>query len=61
MGGYDKVVDVMFIVGEEWVDVGLVDKPCTLGLGEDEVAEEEETEGGVEGQPIHCQCDVLMW
>ena len=48
MGGDDKFVDVVFVVGEEGVDVGLVDKLGALGLGEDEVAEEEETDGGVE-------------
>lgn len=49
MGGDDEVVDVVFVVGEEGVDMGLVDEFCALGLGEDEVAEEEEAEGGVEG------------
>ena len=49
VGGDDEVVDVVFVVGEEGVDVGLIDEPCALGLGEDKVAEEEETEGGVEG------------
>lgn len=38
MGGDDEFVDVVFMVGEEWVDVGLVDEPCALGLGKDEVA-----------------------
>ena len=49
MGGDDEVVNVVFVVGEKWVDVGLVDELCALGLGEDKVAEEEETKGGVEG------------
>ena len=49
MGGDDEVVDIVFMVGEERVNVGLVYEPCALGLGEDEIAEEEETEGGVEG------------
>ena len=48
MGGDDEVVDIMFMLGEEWVDLGLVDKFGALGLGEDEIAEEKETEGGVE-------------
>ena len=48
MGGDDEVVDVVFVVCEERVDMGLVYEPCALGLGEDEIAEEEETEGGVE-------------
>ncbi len=49
MGGDDEVVDVVFMMGEEGVDVGLVDEFCALGLGKDEVAEEEETDGGVKG------------
>ena len=49
MGGDDEIVNVVFVAGEERVDVGLVDEPCALGLRKDEVAEEEETEGGVEG------------
>ena len=48
MGGDDEVVNIVFMVGEEGVNVGLVDKLCALGLRKDEVAEEEETEGGVE-------------
>lgn len=49
MGGDYEVVDIVFMVGEERVNMGLVYESCTLGLGEDEIAEEEETEGGVEG------------
>ena len=49
VGGYDEVVNVLFIVGEEWVDVGLVDEPRALGLGEDEVTEKEEREGIIAG------------
>lgn len=49
MGGDDEVVNVVFMVGEKGVNVGLVDKLCALGLGKDEVAEEKKTEGGVEG------------
>lgn len=39
----------MFVVSEERVDVGLVNELCALRLGQDKVAEEEETEGRVEG------------
>ena len=49
MGGDDEIIDVMFMMGEKGVDVGLVDELCALGLGKDEVAEEEEADGGVEG------------
>ena len=48
MGGDDEVVDVVFMVGKKRVDVGLIDELCALGLGKDKVAEEEETDGGVE-------------
>ena len=49
MGGDDEVVNVMFMVREKGVNVGLVDDLCALSLGKDEVAKEKETEGGVEG------------
>ncbi len=39
------------MVGKEGVDVGLVEKFCALGLGEDEVREDEEPEVGVEWYP----------
>ena len=45
MSGDDEIVNVVLMVGEEGVDVGLVDKLRALGLGEDKVAEEEETNG----------------
>lgn len=48
MGGDDEVVDVVFMVGKKRMNVGLVNKLCTLRLGKDEIAEEEETDRGVE-------------
>ena len=33
MDGYYEVVDVLFVVGEEGVDVGLVEEAGALGLG----------------------------
>ncbi len=51
MGGDDEIVNIVFMMGEERVDMGLVDKLCALGLGKDKVAEQEETERGVERQP----------
>ncbi len=47
----DEDIDVMLIVREERVHVPLVEEARTLGLGQDEVGEEEEAEGGVEGEP----------
>lgn len=51
MGRGDEVVDVVFVGGEERVDVRLVEEAGPLGLGEDEVGEEEEAEVGVKGEP----------
>ena len=45
VGGDDEVVNIVFVVGEKGMDVGLVDQLRALGLGEDEVAEKEETDG----------------
>ena len=47
----DEDIDIMFVVGEKRVDVALVDEARALGLGQDEVGEEEEAEVGVEGEP----------
>lgn len=47
----DEDIDVMLVVREEWVHVALVDQSRALGLGQDEVGEEDEAEGGVEGEP----------
>lgn len=49
MDGDDKVIDVVFMVGKEWVNMGLVDELGALSLGKDKVAEEEKTDGRVEG------------
>lgn len=57
MGRGDEDVDVVFVGGEEGVDVVLVDEAGALGLGEDEVGEEEEAEVGVEGEP---GCAILV-
>lgn len=51
MGIRDKVVNFRFILGKEWVDVGLVEEACALGLGQNEVGKEEEAEVGVEREP----------
>lgn len=51
MGRGDEDIDVVFVGGEEGVDVVLVDEAGALGLGEDEVGEEEEAEVGIEGEP----------
>lgn len=51
VGFRDEFFDLGFVVLEEWVDVGLVDDAGALGLGEDEVEEEEKADVGVEGNP----------
>ena len=48
MRGYDELVDFVFVVGEERVDLGLVEELGALGLGKDEVGEDEEADVGVE-------------
>lgn len=59
MGGGDEDIDIVFVGGEEGVDVVLVDEAGALGLGEDEIGEEEEAEIGVEGEP-GCS-DISGW
>lgn len=39
-------------MGEERIDVRLVEKACALGLRQDEIGEEKEAEISVEGKPI---------
>lgn len=45
----------MFVIREKWVDVGLVEELCPLGLREDEVREDDETEIGIERDPSQRQ------
>lgn len=51
MGIRDEVVNFRFVLSKEGVDVGLVEEACALGLGQNEVGEEEEAEVGVKGEP----------
>lgn len=52
VGRGDEVLDGGFVVLEPGVDVGLVDDARALGLGEDEVEEEEQADVGVKGNPV---------
>lgn len=52
MGGGDEVLDGGLVLQEIRVDVCLVDDARALGLGEDEVEEEEKTDICVKGDPI---------
>lgn len=47
----DEDIDVMLVMRKERVHVVLVNEPCALGLGQDEVGEEAEADVGVEGEP----------
>lgn len=47
----DEDVDVGFMLRKKWVDVRLVDQASALGLRQDEVREETETDVGVERGP----------
>ena len=51
MGGGYEIVDCELVVVEEGVDMLLVQETSALGLGEDEVEEEKESEPGVEWDP----------
>ena len=52
MSTRNELVDLVFVLFEPWVDVLFVDDTRTLGLGEDEVEEEDETDIRIEGDPI---------
>lgn len=52
VGRGDEVLDLALVGLEPGVDVGLVDDARALGLGQDEVEEEEEAGEGVEGDPF---------
>lgn len=47
----DEDIDIVFVMSQERVDVSLIEELCALGLGQDEVGEQDETEVGVEGHP----------
>jgi len=47
----DEVVNLLFVMVEERVDVVMVDDLRALGLGKDEVGEEDETDPAVEWDP----------
>jgi hypothetical protein len=53
MGLSDQNIDIAFMLDNERLDVGVVDEPGALGLGKDEIGEEEEAEPGVEGKPAN--------
>jgi hypothetical protein len=38
-------------VGQEWIDVVLIEQAGSLGLRKNEIAQEEETNPAIEGEP----------
>jgi len=50
-GVRDEDVDVGFVLSDEGLYIGLIEEAGALGLGQDEVGEQEEAEVGVEGKP----------
>ena len=51
MGLADEEVDVVLVLDDEGLNVGVVEEFGALGLGQDEVGEEDEADPGVEGEP----------
>lgn len=52
----NEILDGAFVLGQPGVDVCRVDDPCALGLGQDQVEEEEKADVGVERDPV---CGLL--
>lgn len=48
----NEVINICFVVGEERVNMGLVDEACALSLRQDEIGKKDQTKVGVEGKPI---------
>lgn len=63
MGIRNEFVNLRFILGKEGVYVGLVENTCALGLGQNEVGEEEEAEVGVKREPRKAMLvrDCSLW
>ena len=55
MCGYDEFIDVIFMLGEERVNLRSVEEFGALGLWEDEVGEDEETDVGIKREPMRYQ------
>ncbi len=61
VGAGDEVVDCDFVIVEEGVDVCLVEDAGALGLWEDEVEEEAQSDPSVEWNPVEIKfssCDI---
>ena len=50
----DEVVNVVFMLGQKGMDVGLIDELGALCLGKDEVGENDEPDERVEWEPRCC-------
>ena len=51
MGLANEEVDVLLMLDDEGLNIGVVEKFGALSLGEDEVGEKDEANPGVEGEP----------
>jgi hypothetical protein len=60
MGVAYEVIDFLFVIAEEGMDVVLVDDFGSLDLGKDEVGEEEETDPTVERDPVELSAFVVQ-
>ena len=49
----NEKIDIMFVLDDEMLNVGVVEELSTLCLGEDEVGEENEADPGVEREPTN--------
>lgn len=60
VGASDKFLDFALMLLEEWVDIFLKEDAGALGLGENKIREEAETDPAIEGEPNNfCQESML--
>lgn len=52
MGTTDQFLDLPLVVCQERIHIILVEEASTLGLRQDEIAQEEEADPAVEGEPV---------
>ena len=61
-GASDEFLDFALMLLKEWVDVFLEEDAGALGLREDKIREEEETDPAIEGEPNNiCQYIIFGW
>lgn len=52
MAAVEELLNLPFVPEQEWIDVLLVEHTSTLGLRENQIAEEKQTEPAVEREPV---------